>query len=108
MQSRSGAGMLGDRKDMAEKTVLEESYMGGFLVNSPDSMVLDQSINHTWKNLKYGSLNEEFQKRKPSGRTSGGCINDVHSSWYERKIDHISCFKSLRRKRGRQHFSFQM
>ena len=108
MQSGSGAGMLGDRKDMAEKTVLEESYMGGFLVNSPDSMVLDQSINHTWQNMKYGSLNEEFQKRKPSGRTSGGCINDVHSSWYEMKIDHISCFKSLRRKRGRQHFSFQM
>ena len=73
MQSGPGAGMLGDREDIAEKTGLEESDMGG---NSPNCMVLD-----TWKNLKYGSLNEKFQKRKPSRLTSGGFINDVHSSW---------------------------
>ena len=63
--------------------------MGAFPVDSPDCMVLDQSINNTWKNLKYGDLNEKFPKRKPSRRTSGGFINDVHSSWDEMKIDHI-------------------
>ena len=56
----------------------------------PDCMVLDQPINNnTWKNLKFRGLNEKFQKRKPSRRTNGGFINDVHSSWDEMKIDHI-------------------
>ena len=41
MQSGPGAGMLGNREDIAEKTGLEESDMGG---NSPNCMVLDQSI----------------------------------------------------------------
>ena len=81
--------MVGDRRDIADKTGLEESDLGGFPVNSPDCMVLDQSINNTWKNWKYGGLNEKFQKRKPSRRTNGGFINDVHSSWSEMKIDHI-------------------
>ena len=39
--------------------------------------------------MKYGDLNEKFPKRKLSRRTSGGFINDVHSSWDEMKIDHI-------------------
>ena len=59
-----------------------------FPVNSPDCMVLDQSVNHTWKNLK-GRLNEKFQKRKPRRRTNGGFVNDVLSSWEEMKIEHI-------------------
>ena len=57
-------------------------------MNSPHCMVLDQSVNHTWKNLK-GGLNEKFQKRKPSQRTNGGFVNDVVSSWEEMKIEHI-------------------
>ena len=57
-------------------------------MNSRDCMVLDQSVNHTWKNLK-GGLNEKFQKRKPSRRTNGGFVNDVLSSWKEMKIEHI-------------------
>ena len=81
--------MVGDRKSIVEETDLGEEDLGGFPVNSPDCMVLDQSINNTWKNLKYGGLNEKFQKRKPSRRTNGGFINDVHSSWSEMKIDHI-------------------
>ena len=44
IQSGPGAGMLGDREDIAEKTGLEESDMDG---NSPNCMVLD-----TWENLK--------------------------------------------------------
>ena len=84
-----GAGMVADRKSIVEKTDLAEEDLGGFPVNSSDCMVLDQSINNTWKNLKYGGLNEKFQKRKPSRRTNGGFINDVHSSWSEMKIDHI-------------------
>ena len=60
----------------------------GFPVNSPDCMVLDQSVNHTWKNLKSG-LDEKFQKRKASRRTNGGFLNDVLSSWEEMKIEHI-------------------
>ena len=34
-------------------------------------------------------LNEKFQKRKPSRRTNGGFVNDVHSSWDEMKTEHI-------------------
>ena len=81
--------MVADRKSIVEKTDLEEEDLEGFLFSSPDCMVLDQSINNTWKNLKYGGLNGNFQKRKPSRRTNGGFINDVHSSWSEMKIDHI-------------------
>ena len=51
-------------------------------------MVLDQSVNHTWKNLK-GGINEKFQKQKPSRRTNGCFVNDVLSSWVEMKIEHI-------------------
>ena len=58
--------MVADRKSIVEKTDLEEEDLGGFPVNSPDCMVLDQSINNTWKNLKYRGLNEKFQKRKSS------------------------------------------
>ena len=112
-----GAGMVADRKSIVEKTDLEEEDLGGFPVNSPDCMVLDQSINDTWIGLKYGGLNEKFQKRKPSRRTNGGFINDVHSSWSEMKIDHIRnaidaqrnvMLQIIERKGGQQHFLLQM
>ena len=57
-------------------------------MNSPDCMVLDQSVNHTWENLK-DWLNEKFQKRKSSRRANGGFVNDVVLSWEEMKIKHI-------------------
>ena len=69
-------------------TDLEQEDQGGLPVNSPNCMVLDQSVNHTWKNLKSG-LDEKFQKRKASRRTNGGFVNDVLSSWEEMKIEHI-------------------
>ena len=77
-----------DRTTITDFTELEQEDQGGFPVNSPDCMVLDQSVNHTWKNLK-GGLNEKFQKRKLSPRTNGGFVNDVFSSWEEMKIEHI-------------------
>ena len=80
--------MVKDRTAITDFTDLEQEDQGGFPVNSPDCMVLDQSVNHTWKNLK-GGLNEKFQKRKPSRRTNGGFVNDVLSSWEEMKIEHI-------------------
>ena len=58
-------------------------------MNSPDCMVLDQSVNNTWKNLKYGGLNEKFQARRRSRRTNGGFINNVYTSWNDLKIEHI-------------------
>ena len=85
-------------------------------MNNPGCMVLDQSVNHTWKNLK-GGLNEKFQKRKPSRQTNGGFVNDVLSSWEEMKSEHIrnaidiqkkSCLKYLRSKRGQLRFSAQL
>ena len=57
-------------------------------MQNSDCMVLDQFVNHTWKNLKSG-LDEKFQKRKASRRTNGGFVNDVLSSWEEMKIEHI-------------------
>ena len=69
-------------------TDLEQEDQGGLPVNSPNCMVLDQSVNHTWKNLKSG-LDEKFQKRKPSRRTNGGFVNDVLSSLEDLKIEYI-------------------
>ena len=39
--------MVADRKDIVEKTHLDLEDLGGFPVNSPDCMVLDQSVNNT-------------------------------------------------------------
>ena len=78
-----GPGKVKDRTEIVEFTGLELEDEGGFPVNSPDCQVLDQSVNHTWKNLK-GGLNSKFQKQ-----INGGCVNDVLSSWEEMKIEHI-------------------
>ena len=75
-------------QSLTNLTDLTQEDEGGFPVNSPDCMVLDQSVNHTWKNLK-GGLNDKFQKRKPTRRTNGGFVNDVFSSWAEMKIEQI-------------------
>ena len=83
------AGVVKDRKTISDFTDLDVDDQGGFPVNSPDCMVLDQSINNTWKNLKYGGLNAKFQRRKPSRKTNGGFVNDVYSSWEEMKTEHI-------------------
>ena len=50
--------------------------------------MLEQSLNHSWKDVK-GGLNEKYQKRKPSRRTNSGFVNDVLSSWQEMKIEHV-------------------
>ena len=76
-----------DRTTITDFIDLEQEDQGDFPVNSSDCMVLDQSVNHTWKNLK-GGLNEKFQKRKPSPRTNGGFVNDFLSSCEEMKIEH--------------------
>ena len=44
--------MVADRKSIVEKTDLEEEDLGGFPVNSSDCMVLDQSINNTWRKFE--------------------------------------------------------
>ena len=62
----SGAGVIKDHKAIFEFTDLSVDY--------PDCMVLDQSINNTWKNLKYGCLNKKFQRRKPSRQTNGRLV----------------------------------
>ena len=89
MKVLPGAGVIKDRKTISDFTDLDVDDQGGFPVNSPDCMVLDQSINNTWKNLKYGGLNAKFQRRKPSRKTNGGFVNDVYSSWEEMKTGHI-------------------
>ena len=81
--------------------------------------MLGQSIDNTWKNLKYGAggLNEKLQKSKPSRGTNGGFITDVHSSWSEMKIDHIGngidaqrnvMFQIIEKNGAQQHFLLQM
>ena len=90
MKVLPGAGVVKDRKTISDFTDLDVDDQGGFPVNSADCMVLDQSINNTWKNLKYGGLNAKlFQRRKPSRKTNGGFVNDVYSSWEEMKTEHI-------------------
>ena len=83
-----GAGKVKDRTSITDYTGLEQDDQGGFSVNSPDCQVLNESVNHTWKNLR-GYLNDKFQKRKPSRQTNGGFVNDVLSSWEDMKIEHI-------------------
>ena len=75
-----GAGVVGDRGLISEFTGEDADKLGGFPVNSPDCMVLDQSVNNSWKNLA-GGLHDTFQKRKPSRKTKGGFINDINSSF---------------------------
>ena len=59
---------------------MDEEDLGGFPVNSPDCMVLDQSVNNTWKNNP-GGLYSTFGQRKPSRKTNGGFINDMKKTW---------------------------
>ena len=44
-----GSGKVKDQASITDFTDMDE---GGFPVNSPDCMVLDQSVNNIWKNLK--------------------------------------------------------
>ena len=83
-----GAGKVKDRTEIVKFTGLELEDEVRFPVNSPYCQVWDQSVNHTWKNLK-GGLNAKFQKLKPSRRKNGGYVNDVLSSWEEMKNEHI-------------------
>ena len=66
----SGVGVVGDRDLISEFTGEDADKLGGFPVNSPDCMVLDQSVNNSWKNLAAG-LNDTFQNQKPSQKTKG-------------------------------------
>ena len=77
-----GAGIVGDRKLIPEFTGKTLEDKGGFPVNSPDCMILDQSVNNTWKNNP-GGLYDTYQSRKPSRKTIGGFINAIKSTWEE-------------------------
>ena len=59
-----GAGVVGDRKPISEFTEKDEEDLNGFSVSSPDYMVLDQSVNNTWKNNPHG-LYSTLSERKP-------------------------------------------
>ena len=41
-----GADVIGDRKLISDFTGMDEDDLGGFPVNSPDCMVLDQSVTN--------------------------------------------------------------
>ena len=71
-----GAGVVGDRKLIPEFTGKSLEDKWEFPVNSPDCMVLDQSVNNTWKNNP-GGLYDTHRSRKPSRRTMEGFINDL-------------------------------
>ena len=83
-----GAGIVGDRKMIADFTGKTVDDLGGFPVNSPDCMPLDQSVNNTWKNNE-GGLYSTFRKRKPSRQTNGRFINDMLKTWDELSQDAI-------------------
>ncbi len=65
---------------VSDCTGMDEDDLGGFPVNSPDYMVLEQSVNNTRKNNLRG-LYSTFGKRKPSRKTNGGFINDMKKTW---------------------------
>ena len=48
-------------------------------VHCPDSMVNNQSVNNSWKNL-LGGLYDTFKQRKPSMKTNCGFMNGIKSS----------------------------
>ena len=71
-----GAGKVKDRTLIVEFTNEDVEEIDGFLVNSPDCMVQDQSVNKTCKNL-VGGLCNTFNKRKPSRQTMDGFMHDT-------------------------------
>ena len=75
-----GAGVVGDRSLISDFTGDDSDKLGGFPVNSPDGMVLDQSVNNSWKNL-IGGLYSTFRKRKTFRQTNGGFTNYIGSSF---------------------------
>ena len=83
-----GAGVVGDRKLISEFTGKSVDEQGGFPVNSPDCMVLDQSVNNTWKSNP-GGLYSTYRERKPSRKTNGGFINDMEKTWENLSQDAI-------------------
>ena len=80
--------VVGDRKLIPEFNGKGIEDQGGFPVNSPDCMVLDQSVNNTWKNNE-GGMYPTFRKRKPSRKTNGGFINDMEKTWENLSQDDI-------------------
>ena len=91
MQSEFGikawpdVGIIGDRKLISQFTDKSMENLGGFPVNSSDCMVLDQSVNNTWKNDE-GDLYSTF---KPSRKTNSGFINDMEKTRNELEQDVI-------------------
>ena len=62
-----GAGVVGDRKLIPEFTGKGIEDQGGFPVNSPDCMVLDQSVNNTWKTMRATCI-PHFGSESPQGK----------------------------------------
>ena len=65
-----GAGVVGDRKLIPEFTGKGIEDQGGFPVNSPDCMVLDQSVNNTWKTMRATCI-PHFGSESPQGKQMG-------------------------------------
>ena len=72
-----GSGKVKDRNLIVEYTGEDPDDFEGFLVNSLDYMVQDQSVNNSWKNLA-GGLYDNFNNRKPYRQSVGGFTNDIH------------------------------
>ena len=75
-----GAGQVYDRTLISDFTGEDGEKLGGYLVNSPDAMIQDQSVNNTLKNF-VGGLYDTFSKWKPSRQIMDGFMNAIHSSF---------------------------
>ena len=73
--------MVADQKDIMDERGLEESDLGGFLMNSPDCTMLDHTISEQHSEIhEIWGLESKFQQRKLSRRTNGGFMNGIYSS----------------------------
>ena len=64
------------------------SAEGGYPIDRPELNILDQSVHHSWKNLK-GGFYDRWQNRRKDRRTPGGFINDAVKSWFDMDVKHI-------------------
>lgn len=73
------------------------SAEGGFPVNRPALMPLDQSVHASWKTHKDG-LYDRWNSRRSKRRTGGGFMNDLENSWQEMPMKKVRAAIDVQRK----------
>ena len=73
------------------------STKGGFPVNRPALMPLDQSVHASWKTHE-GGLYDRWNSRRKERRTPGGFINELETSWADLSMNKVRSAIDIQRK----------